>query len=78
MRVSLSLSLVISAPLCTNQSNLHAACLSTVVKVKQSGGVTKFKVRCSRYLYTMSLSDSAKAAKLRQSLPPNLTVQEAK
>jgi hypothetical protein len=32
--------------------------------------VTKFKIRCSRYLYTLSLEDSEKAEKLRQSLPP--------
>jgi large subunit ribosomal protein L38e len=31
---------------------------------------TKFKVRCSRYLYTLSLDDPEKAEKLQQSLPP--------
>jgi large subunit ribosomal protein L38e len=31
---------------------------------------TKFKVRCSRYLYTLSLDDPEKAEKLKQSLPP--------
>lgn len=31
---------------------------------------TKFKIRCSRYLYTLSLDDPDKAEKLRQSLPP--------
>ena len=31
---------------------------------------TKFKIRCSRYLYTLSLDDPEKAEKLRQSLPP--------
>ena len=31
---------------------------------------TKFKVRCTRYLYTLSLDDPEKAEKLRQSLPP--------
>ncbi|TFK47326.1 ribosomal protein L38e [Heliocybe sulcata] len=35
---------------------------------------TKFKVRCSRYLYTLSLDDPDKADKLRQSLPPTLEV----
>ncbi|KAG9311345.1 ribosomal protein L38e [Chiua virens] len=35
---------------------------------------TKFKVRCSRYLYTLSLDDPDKAEKLKQSLPPGLTV----
>ena len=31
---------------------------------------TKFKIRCKRYLYTLSLDDPEKAEKLRQSLPP--------
>ncbi|KAF9234324.1 ribosomal protein L38e [Melanogaster broomeanus] len=35
---------------------------------------TKFKVRCSRYLYTLSLDDPDKADKLKSSLPPGLTV----
>jgi len=30
----------------------------------------KFKVRCSRYIYTLSLDDSERAEKLRQTLPP--------
>lgn len=30
----------------------------------------KFKVRCQRHLYTLVLKDSAKAEKLKQSLPP--------
>ncbi|KIJ60738.1 hypothetical protein HYDPIDRAFT_177284 [Hydnomerulius pinastri MD-312] len=35
---------------------------------------TKFKVRCSRYLYTLSIDDPEKAEKLKQSLPPGLSV----
>ena len=35
---------------------------------------TKFKVRCSRYLYTLSLDDPEKAEKLKQSLPPGAFV----
>ncbi len=31
---------------------------------------TKFKIRCSRYLYTLALDDPEKAEKLKQSLPP--------
>lgn len=31
---------------------------------------TKFKVRCSRYLYTLAVDDPEKAEKLKQSLPP--------
>ncbi|KAJ8613213.1 hypothetical protein MRB53_037079 [Persea americana] len=30
----------------------------------------KFKVRCKRYLYTLTLKDADKADKLKQSLPP--------
>ena len=39
---------------------------------KVAGGKTqtKFKVRCSRYLYTLSIDDPEKAEKLKQSLPP--------
>ncbi len=40
------------------------------VKIKKSSGVTKFKVRCSKYLYTLCVADSDKADKLKQSLPP--------
>ncbi|KAK4686780.1 large subunit ribosomal protein L38e, partial [Tremellales sp. Uapishka_1] len=38
--------------------------------------VTKFKIRCSRYLYTLVLNDAEKAEKLKQSLPPGLKVEE--
>ncbi|PNT68522.1 60S ribosomal protein L38 [Brachypodium distachyon] len=46
------------------------------VKIKRSKDVVKFKVRCSRYLYTLCVFDAEKANKLKQSLPPGLTVQE--
>ncbi|CAH8310452.1 unnamed protein product [Eruca vesicaria subsp. sativa] len=36
----------------------------------------KFKVRCSRYLYTLCVFDQEKADKLKQSLPPGLSVQD--
>ncbi|RZF46684.1 hypothetical protein LSTR_LSTR002547 [Laodelphax striatellus] len=39
---------------------------------------TKFKVRCSRYLYTLVITDNEKAEKLKQSLPPGLQVKEVK
>ena len=32
----------------------------------------KFKVRCSRYLYTLVITDKEKAEKLKQSLPPGI------
>ncbi len=40
------------------------------VKIKKAQGVTKFKVRCSKYLYTLCVTDNDKADKLKQSLPP--------
>ncbi len=40
------------------------------VKIKKNRDNVKFKVRCSRYLYTLVISDSEKAEKLKQSLPP--------
>ncbi|RSH94403.1 hypothetical protein EHS25_004206 [Saitozyma podzolica] len=42
----------------------------------KSHTVTKFKIRCSRYLYTLVLTDAEKAEKLKQSLPPGLKVEE--
>jgi hypothetical protein len=41
-----------------------------VVRIKKSGKVTKFKVRCSKYLYTLAVNDAEKAEKLRLSMPP--------
>lgn len=43
------------------------------VKIKKTKGVVKFKIRCSRYLYTLRVQDAEKAEKLTQSLPPGLT-----
>merc|ERR1711924_2991 len=42
------------------------------VKIKKNGTDTKFKIRCSSYLYTLIMKDKAKAEKLKQSLPPSL------
>ena len=39
---------------------------------KSKKTVTKFKIRCSRYLYTLVVDDSDKADKIRQSLPPSM------
>ena len=46
------------------------------VKIKKSKDVVKFKVRCSKYLYTLCVKDLEKADKLKQSLPPGLTVKD--
>lgn len=45
-------------------------CLSLAVKIKKNKDNVKFKVRCSRYLYTLVITDKEKAEKLKQSLPP--------
>lgn len=44
------------------------------VKIKKNKDNVKFKVRCSRYLYTLVITDKEKAEKLKQSLPPGLAV----
>ncbi|CAL4176088.1 unnamed protein product, partial [Meganyctiphanes norvegica] len=48
------------------------------VKIKKNPDNVKFKVRCSRYLYTLVITDCEKAEKLKQSLPPGLQVKESK
>ncbi|VDN05437.1 unnamed protein product [Thelazia callipaeda] len=48
------------------------------VKIKKNKENVKFKVRCSKYLYTLVIQDKDKAEKLKQSLPPGLQVKELK
>lgn len=48
------------------------------VKIKKAKGMTKFKVRCSKYLYTLCVADADKAEKLKQSLPPGACMVIAK
>jgi hypothetical protein len=42
------------------------------IKRNKKTSQTKFKVRCSRHLYTLVLKDSEKVEKLKQSLPPSM------
>ncbi|EON69195.1 60S ribosomal protein L38 [Coniosporium apollinis CBS 100218] len=49
---------------------------SARIKKNKKTNNIKFKVRCHRYLYTLVLKDSDKAEKLKQSLPPGLTINE--
>ncbi|KAF3056262.1 ribosomal protein L38e [Daldinia loculata] len=49
---------------------------SARIKKSKKSSQTKFKVRCSKHLYTLILKDSDKAEKLKQSLPPNLQIKE--
>ncbi|MDI1491040.1 MAG: 60S ribosomal protein L38 [Ramalina farinacea] len=46
------------------------------IKRNKSTNQIKFKVRCHRFLYTLVLKDSDKADKLKQSLPPGLTMTD--
>ncbi|KAH7732256.1 60S ribosomal protein L38 [Aphelenchoides avenae] len=46
-------------------------------KIKKNPDNVKFKVRCSKYLYTL-VTTLDKAEKLKQSLPPGLQVKELK
>jgi L-rhamnose mutarotase len=55
--------------------HLHSAAW-TELKQMQVKNITKFKVRCSKYLYTFSTPDGDKADKLKASLPPGIQVQE--
>ncbi|KAF2405508.1 ribosomal protein L38e [Trichodelitschia bisporula] len=49
---------------------------SARIKKNKSTGKIKFKVRCERYLYTLVLKDSERAEKLKQSLPPGLSITD--
>lgn len=43
------------------------------IKKNKKTSLIKFKVRCSKHLYTLALKDAEKAEKLKQSLPPSTT-----
>ena len=54
-----------------------------VVKIKKSKGAIKFKLRLSKYLYTLTVptvtpTEAAKADKISQSFPPGLKKEELK
>ena len=42
------------------------------VKVKKNEKITKFKVRCSKYLYTLVVADQKKAGKIQKSIHQNV------
>lgn len=44
------------------------------IKRNRKSQQIKFKVRCHRFLYTLVLKDSDKADKLKQSLPPGMSL----
>ena len=53
-----------------NNSNYVMRLLTVAVKIMRTKDKVKFKVRCSKYLYTLVVTELEKADKLRQSLPP--------
>jgi hypothetical protein len=55
---------------CCFDVDMTILCHFAAVKIMKSKDRTKFKVRCSRYLYTLVIKDKEKADKLKQSLPP--------
>ena len=42
------------------------------VKVKKNPSATKFKVRCSKYLYTLVVADKKKADRIQKSIHPSV------
>ena len=46
------------------------------IKKNRATGITKFKIRCSKYLYTYVVQGRDKADKLTLSLPPGLSKKE--
>lgn len=45
-----------------------------LVKVKKTPEFTKFKLRLSKHLFTLRVSDKSKSEKIEQSFPPSLCV----
>jgi len=45
------------------------------VKIKKVGNTTKFKLRLSKYLWTLKVSNTQKADKIKESFPPGLKKQ---
>ena len=48
------------------------------MQIKQNSNNVKFKLRCSRYLYTLTVKDKSKADKLKASLPAGLIKKDIK
>jgi large subunit ribosomal protein L38e len=61
-----------------NVSDCYPRCTPLDVQIKQNSNNVKFKLRCSRYLYTLTVKDKSKADKLKASLPANLVKKEIK
>ena len=42
------------------------------VSIRSKDGVTKFKLRCAKYLYTIKIDDDKKAEKIKGSFPNSI------
>ncbi|CAG57704.1 uncharacterized protein GVI51_A00803 [Nakaseomyces glabratus] len=63
----------------TRRNDVQSATVKINKKLNKNGKQfrqTKFKVRGSRHLYTLTVNDAGKAKKLIQSLPPTLKVNK--
>ena len=60
------------APACGSLTPPLRPQVKTIKGASAKTSVTKFKIRCTRYLYTLRVTDEEKANKLKQSLPPGL------
>ncbi|CAH8673279.1 unnamed protein product [Schistosoma rodhaini] len=44
------------------------------VKIKENKDNVKFKIRCSRFLYTLVVVEKEKVGKIKRSLPPSIHI----
>jgi large subunit ribosomal protein L38e len=51
---------------------------ATSVKIKKTDDYVKFKLRLSKYLYTLKVTDMNKADRISKSFPPELKTEEIK
>nr|5IT7_kk Chain kk, KLLA0C18216p [Kluyveromyces lactis] len=61
------------------RQDVNSATVKINKKLNKNGKAfrqTKFKLRGSRYLYTLIVNDAGKAKKLLQSLPPTFNVNK--
>ena len=42
------------------------------ITIKKNKGITKFKVRTSKYLYTLKVDNKEKADRIMQAIPPSI------
>ncbi|KAG7194517.1 60S ribosomal protein L38 [Scheffersomyces spartinae] len=60
------------------RSDIKSAVVKVNKKLNANGKVikqTKFKVRGTKYQYTLVVNDASKAKKVQQTLPPSLTIK---